>query len=125
MSASSRASSCSGVSSETVCGAFFGIGRPDLTGLLRGTGCRGASGDLRSRATKWPSPRARWGQTRSMPSFDAPSPGREKSSGEKSGWRSRNAAMVHSSSARLNVQVEYTSRPPGRTIFAAESRISA
>ena len=46
-------------------------------------------------------------------------------SGSNSGCSARKAATASSSSSGAKVQVEYTSRPPGRTSSAAECRISA
>ena len=47
------------------------------------------------------------------------------SSGTNSGCFRRKASTARSSSSGAKVQVEYTSRPPGRTSMAAEWRISA
>ena len=52
-------------------------------------------------------------------------PFRAKSSGAKSGWRDRKDSTLPSFSNRLKVQVEYISRPPGLSITAAQSSISA
>ena len=44
---------------------------------------------------------------------------------ENSGWRSKKRLILPSFSVGANVQVEYTSRPPGFNISAAQSKISA
>ena len=76
------------------------------------------------RARKCPSPSMRCGHRRRQPSRDAPTPGRPKASGSKSGCARRNSRTVPSFSSRLNVHVEYTSFPPGRTMRAASFRIA-
>ena len=76
------------------------------------------------RARKCPSPSMRCGHRRRQPSCDAPTPGRSKASGSKSGCARRNSRTVPSFSSRLNVHVEYTSFPPGRTMRAASFRIA-
>ena len=76
------------------------------------------------RARKCPSPSMRCGHRRRQPSCDAPTPGSSKASGSKSGCARRNSRTVPSFSSRLNVHVEYTSFPPGRTMRAASFRIA-
>ena len=76
------------------------------------------------RARKCPSPSMRCGHRRRQPSCDAPTPGSSKASGSKSGCARRNSRTVPSFSSRLNVHVEYTSFPPGRTMRAALFRIA-
>ena len=76
------------------------------------------------RARKCPSPSMRCGHRRRQPSRDAPTPGSSKASGSKSGCARRNSRTVPSFSSRLNVHVEYTSFPPGRTMRAALFRIA-
>ena len=76
------------------------------------------------RARKCPSPSMRCGHRRRQPSCDAPTSGSWKASGSKSGCARRNSRTVPSFSSRLNVHVEYTSFPPGRTMRAASFRIA-
>ena len=83
-----------------------------------------SSGFRVKRARKCPSPSMRCGHRRRQPSRDAPTPGRSKASGSKSGCARRNSRTVPSFSSRLNVHVEYTSFPPGRTMRAASFRIA-
>ena len=83
-----------------------------------------SSGFRVKRARKCPSPSMRCGHRRRQPSRDVPTPGRSKASGSKSGCARRNSRTVPSFSSRLNVHVEYTSFPPGRTMRAASFRIA-
>ena len=97
----------------------------DARGAGREVARARASSDFRvRRARKCPSPSTRCGHRRRQPFCDAPTPGSEKVSGSKSGCARRNSRTTPSFSCRLNVQVEYTSRPPGRSMRAAAFRIA-